>query len=222
MRRSRRKRPFIGRVQRAEFPSEKAFTNFAHLIEELGFSIEHTRDHVDFNLQRLFQIPRLNELVAELLTIKLRSAGWDQRNTLLEEVARLRLHEVFSVKKETLIEWLERGGSAGIVVEAETEDADFFFAGNDGPSAGQFVFKAGHNVKKTGSVAIIPSKKATTADLLHNEIQNSLVARLQEEYGEQNVRSEQPTGQRTAIDIVVQRGGKLRASLHTPGNSTIA
>jgi hypothetical protein len=203
------KRPFVGRVVRGAVIDGKAFTNFAHIIEQLGFSTEHTEDHVDFNLHRIFQIPRLGELVAELLAIKLKSAGWDGKGLVADEAVRLGIHVVFGVKAETFAEWLNKIGYAGTVVEGEAEDAEFFFAANDTPSSGKFTFRSGHAAKKTGSVAVAPSKKATTADLLHNEMQNSLVAKLQDEHGKENVGSEQPTGRGTSIDVVARVGSSF-------------
>jgi hypothetical protein len=61
---------FRGRVLRGDVLSGKAFTNFAHIVEELGYSTRHTRDYIDFDLGRLFHIPKLNDLFIELLSLK--------------------------------------------------------------------------------------------------------------------------------------------------------
>jgi hypothetical protein len=85
MQRSSNKQPFAGRIKRGKDIDGKAFTNFAHIIEELGFSTEHSATHVDYDLHKLFQITGLNELVAELLAMKLQSAGWDRKNSIVDE-----------------------------------------------------------------------------------------------------------------------------------------
>lgn len=203
------RRPFVGRIERGATIGGKAFTNFAHIVEELGFSTDHTEDYVDFNLHRIFQIPRLNELVAELLAIKLKSANWDGRGSVAAEAARLGLHKVFGVRSRTFKAWLGRGSYVGTVVEGEAKDADFFFNGDDKPASGKFVFRHGHRGRKTGRVPVMPTGKPTTADLLHNDMQNSLVAELQQRFGHRNVGSEQKTGRRTLVDVVVKTRGKF-------------
>lgn len=200
-------RPFAGTITRGKGLDGKAYTNFAHIVEELGYSTEHSADHVDYDLHKLFQISKLNELVLELLTLKLGSAGWNKKNSILDESIALRFHDVFSVTEAQFRNWLSTGtlGDAGGIQE-QLEDSNYFFKADDTPSSSLFVFQPGHNEKKTGTVTVTPSKKESTATLLHNEIQNALYADLVAQYGKDNVGTENSTGQGTSIDIVVKTG----------------
>ena len=206
MQRSINKAPFVGRIVRSKDIDDKAFTNFAHVVEKLGFSTEHSPDHVDFDVHKLFGVPGLNELAKELLMIKLKEAGWDAKNSIVDECVALKFHEVFSVDQQEFRDWLVSGGTPGSQDNLRSEDADFFIKATDRPSRGKFAFKAGHNPKKTGTVAVGASPKTTTADLLHNEMQNSLFETLCQKYGKENVGSEQSTGSGTSIDIAVKAG----------------
>src|SRR6266545_854316 len=67
------KRAFFGTIVRGKYIRGKAFTNFAHIIEELGYSTEHSSNHVSYDLHKLFQIKGLNKLVTKLLALKLES-----------------------------------------------------------------------------------------------------------------------------------------------------
>ncbi len=196
------KRPFAGTIKRDKNIGGKTFTNFAHIIEELGYSTEHSIDHVNFDLHKLFQIEGLNKLVVELLKLKLESAGWDKKRSIVDESSALGFHEVFSVTKTQFRSWLSTGAlqSAG----EPQEDSDFFFNADDEASSSRFVFQPGHNNKKTGTVPVAPSKKGSTATLLHNQIQNALFAELVKEYGKDSVGTEVDTGQGTSIDVVVK------------------
>lgn len=200
------KKRYMGRIilPPRRTPLRKAFTNFAHTIEELGFSTEHSAEHVDFDLHRLFQVPRLNELVALLLTAKLKDAAWSGKNTLVDEAVALGFHEVFAVAESQFRAWLESGEVVEIGIDEESEEADFFFNADDKPTSGKFVFKSGHNEKKTGSVSVEVPKKAKRAELLHNAIQNELFDLLVEKYGKACVGTEIATGHGTSIDVVVK------------------
>ena len=58
-----------GRIQRGKGLNGKAFTNFAHTIEELGYRVSHNPDQVTYNLSKLFEIPGLNKLAIDLLML---------------------------------------------------------------------------------------------------------------------------------------------------------
>lgn len=197
------KRPFSGTVKRGKDIDGKAYTNFACIIEELGYSTEHSSTHINYDLHRLFQITGFNSLVAQLLTLKLELAGWDKRNTLLDEAVNLGFHQVFSMGESQFRSWL----TSGVIkddFEETNEDSSFFFDADDRPSHLPFVFRSGHNQRKTGNVKITPSKSESIATLLHNEIQNALFADLVVQYGAECVGTENATGQGTSIDIVVK------------------
>lgn len=197
------KRTFSGTIKRGKHIDGKAYTNFACIIEELGYSTDHSSTRVNYDLHRLFQINGLNDLVTQLLTLKLESAGWDKRNALIDEAVDLGFHRVFSISESEFRNWLTSGVIKGDSEET-SEDSSFFFDTDDSPAHLPFVFHPGHNQRKTGSVKIVPSKNESIATLLHNEIQNALFADLVMQYGANHVGTENDTGQGTSIDIVVK------------------
>jgi len=48
---------YSGQIRRGDVLNGKAYTNFAHILEELGYSTKHTQNYVDFDLGRLFKFP---------------------------------------------------------------------------------------------------------------------------------------------------------------------
>jgi hypothetical protein len=144
-------------------------------------------------------------LFEKLLSLKLVAAGWDERNSIIEESTTLGLHEVFSLSKGQFGSWLVSGSlGAGQKTPEKVEDQEFFSAADDQFPVGKFEFRPGHNAKKSGVIATGNSGKPRTATLLHNEIQNQIYKSLVEKYGKACVGTEVPTGDGTAIDVVVK------------------
>ena len=79
---------FRGTLTRGEVISGKSFTNTANSVEVLGYSTSHTREHVEYNFARLFEIPGLHELTLELVLLKFKGAKWDGSTNLLDEIDR--------------------------------------------------------------------------------------------------------------------------------------
>lgn len=196
--------PFTGSIIRGEHLSGKAFTNFAHTIEELGYSTKHSKNHVDYNLQKLFDIDGLNELAIKLLALKLQAAGWDGRNSVVDELLAQNFHEVFSISNVQFQQWLLTGDISKGDSKLAEADMDFFTKASDFPSEAKFEFKPGHRQKKTGKVGVAKAKTDITADLLHNQIQNKLYEQLVKKYGAESVGTEVPTGDGTSVDVVVK------------------
>jgi len=194
---------FRGTIKRGATLDGKAFTNTAHIIEELGYSVSHTQSEVAYNFGRLFEIPGLHKLAVELIALKFRSAGWTKKTDLIDEIVNLKLNEVFAVSQEQLKNWLTTGNVDAI---GDTlEDVGFFLdeANDIGPAA-PLAFAPGHAPKKTGTVPIAPSKPGSKAELLHNALQTALYQALVNEHGKDSVRTELPTGHGTSIDVVVK------------------
>lgn len=195
------KRPYKGTIQRSDCPDGKSFTNFACVVEELGFSTDHSVGHVSYDLSHLFDLPGFGPLVKDVLGRKLKSAGWSGLNTVEDECIHHRFHEVFGISDKEFSDWLSSSSEDDLL-----EDHDFFTGGDGAISGGIFKFIAGHNSKKTGSV-VVKAGKPKRANLLHNNIQNEFYKRLCAEFGPENVGTEVPTGEGTSIDIVVQIEG---------------
>ena len=73
-------------IERGKIIDGKAYTNFAHTIDQFGYSIEHTPDLISFDLSRIFYKEYLPQFVYEILHIKLSEAGWDKTNSLTQKL----------------------------------------------------------------------------------------------------------------------------------------
>lgn len=195
--------PYVGTIRRDNHLNGKAYTNFAHIIEELGFATAHEYEQVSYDVSKLFQLPGLAELVRGVLTLKLQKAGWSGVNTLEEECAALGMHEVFGIDAEKFTSWL-----ASDETPDEIEDRQFFSGDEPNIGLGVFEFSAGHNQRKVGVVPVRGGGQKM-ANLLHNKIQNELYARLCDQFGQENVGTENPTGDGTSIDLVVKQDAGL-------------
>lgn len=194
-----------GIVQRDDVLLSKSFTNVAHIIEQLGYSTEHEKTYVRYDFSRLFTIPGLNELAAELLSLKLSEAKWDKRNSLVDELVALRLHEAFAVSEDFFRDWITTGGSGSESRTEQIEDAEFFEEADDEVPSVPFAFAPGHTPKKTGVVAVVPKSAMGRARLLHNEMQTELYKQLSKEHGKECVGTEVPAGNGgSLIDVVVK------------------
>lgn len=201
--RASRTTPFRGVVQRGKVIGGKAFTNTAHIIEELGYSVSHTQQQVTYNLSKLFEIPGLNKLALELIALKFKTAGWDGKTPLIDELVGRKLNEVFSISAEQFRNWLTSGDIDAIGDTLEDE-AFFLDAADDAGRVAPFVFAPGHTPNKTGTVPVASAKSGGKAELLHNELQTALYDALVKVHGNESVRSELPTGHGTSIDLVVK------------------
>ena len=195
-----------GTIKRGRVLRGKEFTNFAHIIEELGYSTEHSADFVRYDLHKLFQIPKLHNLIVDILKLKLITAGWDsKRNSIIEEATSHGLHEVFLLDKRQFANWLVNGSiSTTLPNTAGFLDHDFFVNVHDDLPTGKFKFRAGHRNKKVGVVVVDKSVESQRAVLKHNKIQNQMYKTLIGRYGKSCVGTEVPTGDGTSIDIVVK------------------
>ncbi|MBT9526764.1 MAG: hypothetical protein IV105_16025 [Rhizobacter sp.] len=200
--RASRGKPFRGDLDKGKMLSVKHFSNIAHIIEELGYSVSHNSEHVTYNLSKMFEIPGLNKLALELLPLKLKTAGWDGKTGLVDELVNGKFNEVFSISQEQFRNWLTTGDVDAI---GETlEDEDYFLDTDDTGPQTPFVFVPGHTPKKTGVVPIAASKAGGRAELLHNELQTALDSALVGKYGRDAVGTEQKAGGGTSIDLVVK------------------
>jgi hypothetical protein len=199
-----RRSPFRGTIARDLKLGGKAFTNTAHIIEELGYSVSHTHDQVSYNFAKLFDIPCLNELALELIGLKFRLAGWNGKSSLIDELIRLKLNEVFAITADQFRNWLT-SGDIDVLGELVGGDEEFFLDTGTLPvTSGKFTFTPGHIPKKTGSVVVTAPKTGTMAELLHNELQTALYEVLVRKHGAPCVGTEVPTGYGTSIDIVLK------------------
>lgn len=157
--RTARTAPMRGTITRGQVLDEKAFTNFAHTIEELGYSTSHTSGRVSYDLTKLFRIPGLHHLATEVLTLKLRTAGWDRSNSLAQEMISYNLHEVFAISSEQLSNWLATGDIDSSGIQAFFSDAE------DADEAVQlFEPTSGYAPRQTGEAAATTPPTSEEAD----------------------------------------------------------
>lgn len=179
-------------VKRGAIIDGKAYTNFACILDEFGFAVEHTPDFITFDISRVFYKFYMPELVSKLLTIKLVEAGWDKTNSLADECIRLELHRVFGLEPEEFKEWLVE---AKEIDEQKIERVKATRAFESG-----IKFKKGHNPKFVGEIDVsVPSRRKAT--LVHNKIQNEVFNLLKAEFPDHEIGTEVPTNI-GSVDIV--------------------
>jgi hypothetical protein len=197
------KQKYKGRIDRDLVLDGKAFTNFKHTLVELGYGTGATDLKVEYDFSKLFKIPGLNELAAKLLRLKLKTAKWDEKNSLEDELIKLGFHRTFSIDEASFRAWISIGALAP-VASLTTDDEIFFEAADEKLEIKPFLFTKGHIPKKIGKVKITAPTTDAEADLLHNAMQTKLFNELVVVHGEDCVGTENNSGSGTAIDLVVQ------------------
>jgi hypothetical protein len=171
-------------IKRGDVIDDKVYTNFAGVIDEFGFAIEHTPDYVSFDISRIFYKFYIPDLVAKLLTIKLIEAGWDKTNSLVEECIRLDIHGVFGLNPEEFRDWL--------IDAKEFDDQRLEAVKTKRDFATGIKFKSGHNPKFVGTIDV-KSSSQRKATLIHNKIQNEVYKILLTEFHGNEIGTEVPT-----------------------------
>ncbi len=202
MRAGTSKTKYVGRIVKGDVINHKAFTNLKRIIIELGISTADSDQYVDYDLTKLFRAPELNNFAAKLWDLKLRKAGWDGKNALIDELIKLEFPKAFAVDDKSFRTWFETGNASPGAMTPEDEE----FFSSDAPTKPNkpFKFKKGHTPKKTGTVKVAAPKAEAEAELLHNEMQTKLYNDLCAIHGEDYVGTENSTGSGTSIDLVVQ------------------
>ncbi len=185
-----------GKLVRGQVLYGKAYTNAAHILVELGFSAGHVYPHVAYDLRCLFTNERFPSLVRELLSLKLRSAGWLGDNDPADECVRLGFHDVFALSVDDFSKWL----SGNPIDPYATDDLDESIDAEIEP----FRFICGHQARAEGVVSATTAQGPTTARLLHNEMQTGLFEYLAGIYGEESVGTEHPCGL-GYVDVVLSQ-----------------
>lgn len=180
------------KISRGNAIDGKAYTNFAGILDEYGFAIEHTPEYVTFDISRIFYKFYIPELVSKLLTIKLLEAGWDGNNSLYDECIRLDFHKVFGLDPEEFKDWLIE---AKDVDEQKIQKVKATRAFESG-----IKFKKGHNPKFVGEIDVTAQSRRK-ATLLHNKIQNEVFKILVAEFPDHEIGTEVPTNA-GSVDIV--------------------
>lgn len=197
--------PFTGKIVRNIQLKEKEFTNFSHILDQLGYGKETDENFVEYNLESLFKIDGLNIIARKIIEIKLSTASWDRKNSVIDEAIAQQFHRALSISEEQLKSWLSNGSLTPIEnAILPEEDEAFFTSASDTTTAKPFTFAPGHNKKAIGTVEIKAPTDKTTAKLLHNLIQNKLYTYLKNQHGENQVGTEVSTGDGTSIDAVLK------------------
>ncbi|WP_219861511.1 hypothetical protein [Vreelandella piezotolerans] len=192
-----------GRIEKGEVIDHKAFTNFKHTIEELGFATGSSTSYVSYDLEDIFTTSELPPLARALIFSKINHARDGKEFDLKEAVVEERLDLVFSIKPELLLGWLFPEEELMEVDEEVAKNMNFFLK-EPGKDA-IFSFKPGHKVRKTGSVLVKRSDIVGSAGLRHNYIQNKLYKNLVKQYGVGSVGTEQNAPGGMFVDLVVKK-----------------
>jgi len=179
-------------IKRGDIIDGKVYTNFACIIDEFGFAIEHTPDYVSFDISRIFYKFYIPELVSKLLTIKLIEAGWDKTNSLADECINLDFHSVFGLEPEEFRDW--------IIDAKEIDEQRIETVKTKRNFESGIKFKKGHNPKFVGEIDVNASSRRK-ATLRHNLIQNEVYKILKKEFPDHEVGTEVPTNV-GSVDIV--------------------
>lgn len=193
-----------GTIERESLSGQKAFTNLSNNVYELGYSTQQQYASFSYDISGFFDIHGLGSLVRELLELKLLQAGWDRNNSVAAESLQANFHRVFGLSENDFKEWLS-SGTIGREARNLRQIDDIDFLTEDGLTTnGPFEFRPGHSLRKEGESASASRNSAYTSSLKHNEIQNSLFQKLEEEYGSECVGTEVSTGWGTSIDLIVK------------------
>ncbi len=196
---------YKGVVKKGVVINHKAFTNFKHTLEELGFSTSSSTIHVSFDLEALFATPELPPLARALMHAKMHFARDGRDFDLKEAVVEERLNEVFAVTQEFFVGWLFPEEEMMELDEEVAGDVSFFLS--EPKQDYNFEFEPGHRVRNTGSVLVKRSEIVGEAGQRHNYIQNKLFDRLVERHGKELVGTEQNAPGGKFIDVVVRGEG---------------
>ena len=189
-----------GEITRGDVLDTKAFTNIKNDIVELGFSTQHNASAVAYNLSELWKNSALGELAGQLLALKLQSAGWNTGGDVVDECVRLGFHQALAQGEDVFRLWL--GGGRAIDMEPEQAAPDPNVAVRKA-----FLFSAGHRPAKEGKSTRKIERENIEADLTHNMLQSKLYDFLAQEYGAENVGTEQPSGiGANSIDVALRIG----------------
>ena len=131
---------FSGKIVRGtHFSQTKEYTNTVRVIRQLGFSIEKKIEFLRYDVSPIFKNEQLGKLASDLIALKLKKAGWNGNNKLVDEVNDLSLNKVLSLTPYQMEEWLS-GYSLYDACEAQRGDDDIK----------DVVFQSGHRKSKKG------------------------------------------------------------------------
>jgi hypothetical protein len=190
-----------GTIIRGKVIEGKEFTNFACVLEELGFAKLHNPQRISYDLNRIFNKLELIPLIIQLLTFKLKKAGWNGKTDFIEECVASGFYKVFGVTETYFKEWLLGGHITETVGRVEPTIEE--------PDVDEFVFKSGHVQKSEGDVIINRASPKMKAILLHNKIQNKMYNYLIKHFPKDDIGTEINCGIGTSVDIVRKAGDEI-------------
>lgn len=192
------------RIRQGDQIAEKAYTNFARILDQLGYATKRDDNSISFNLKPMFEIQGFGKLVGELLEYKLSTANWNRNGAVEDEAIAHNFHAAFGLSTKEFREWITKDAKpASTESQFLPKDEEFFQMENEGLPSKPFQFRPGHEERSAEPVSRGASAR-TQANRLHNDIQNRLYAHLQGIVGENNVGTEVDTGNGTSIDAATR------------------
>ncbi len=190
-----------GIVIRDRVIESKEFTNFACVLDELGFANQHNPQRISYDLNRIFKKFELIPLIIQLLTFKLKTAGWDGNTDFIDECIKSGFHKVFGVTEVYFREWLLGGN----ITETDNKGESVI----EEPEVCELILKGGHVQKSEADVIMNRARPKMKAILLHNKIQNKMYDYLIEHFPDDIVETEVDCGIGTIVDIVKKAGDEI-------------
>lgn len=198
----------LGKIVRGDILDGKEFTNFSCILEELGYMSDKTSDGVLYDLSPIFNIYGLNSLVKQLLELKLESIGWDKKDSLVDQLILLRFHDVLAIDENGFRDWINDANDYVVDLQLTSDDLLFLSNSSDIIDIRDYHFTPLYNEKKETEVSVSLRKTEYKVNLIHNKMQNKLVAILRGTFGDQSVGGEVETGYGTYIDTVVEHNNE--------------
>jgi len=161
-------------IKKGEFLDTKEYTNFAGILDNYGFAIEHNSEFVSYDISRIFYKPYLVEYIRQILALKLIKAGWDKETSDIAAGVKNGFHLVFALNNKEYSQWLSKGKKPSFQSIKKVKASRNFPQG--------IKFRAGHNNKFEGSRHSQPKESQIEITYLHNKIQNEVFEILNSEY----------------------------------------
>lgn len=183
-------------INRGKVIDGKAFTNFAHTIDQFKYSVIHNTSYVSFDISRIYHKDYLVEYIKSVLELKLRHAGWLGED-IIQESLNNDFNKVFGLSDTEYRNWLGNAITPKSSSISNVKAKRNFAAGIN--------FRTGHTPKFTGTTTASNSKKVNVT-FSHNHMQNALFDLLNKKHPD-SVGTEVMANS-GSIDLVVKIGRK--------------
>ncbi len=188
-----------GMIVRGNTIQEKEYTNFADIVDNLGYTVGHQMNFIEYDISEILSLQEFPGLFARMLNRKLVVAGKPEGQDVIETAISLGLNQVFGLKPSEYLTWLRQNAIS--IDASDVEPADRVAEIKRGD---RLIFRSGHLIRDTRTVTVSSRSKRYTVKQTHNFIQNQLFEKLSTKYGRECVGTEQAIGDSNRVDLVVK------------------